>query len=73
MNETSVIRPWQPAQAPRSSVRPQTSLPTEADERLMMARLFGKGAPQAVKAQPVPRGADDDFAPNLGRHVDVVA
>jgi len=74
MSETSIIRPWQPAQAPRSTARPQAPAPSEVDERLLMARLFGKGTAQAVTAQPVPpRGADDDFASNLGRHVDVVA
>ena len=73
MNETSLIRPWQPTQAPPSIARSQAPIPTEADERLMMARLFGKGTPQPAPVLPTPRAANDEFAPNLGRHVDVIA
>jgi len=74
MNETSIIRPWQPAQPAASTPRAQAPARAEVDERLLMARLFGQGAPQTTPARPVPpRGSDDDFAPNLGRHVDVIA
>jgi hypothetical protein len=74
MSETSVIRPWQPVQASPNAARPQQAMPSETDERLMMARLFGRGALQTAKTPAAPpRGPDDEFAPHLGRHVDVVA
>jgi hypothetical protein len=75
MNETSLIRPWQPAQAPKITTRPQPPVQSEADERLMLARLFGKDTASVPANSPVtpPRSADDEFASNLGRHLDVLA
>ena len=75
MNETSLIRPWQPAQVPTAATRPQQPVRSEADERLMLARLFGRNAAPMSASNPAtpPRVADDEFAPNLGRHLDVVA
>ncbi len=75
MNETSIIRPWQPAPAAKTNARPAAVAKNEADDRLLMARLFGKNPapiPTANAVRP-PTGPDDEFAPHLGRHLDVIA
>lgn len=75
MNETSTIRPWQPAPSTKIVARPAVVVPTEADERLLLARLFGKTPAPATSTDTArPRAAsNDDFAPHLGRHLDVIA
>lgn len=60
--------PVAPASPPAAALR-------DTDERAMMVRLFG-GGPAPAEDHPVAaisHPADDDFAPNLGRYVDVVA
>ena len=51
--------------------------PQNIDERLLIERLFGKGLPQPEPAKPIAPAANndnhDEFAPNLGRHLDVLA
>ncbi|MBD3298653.1 MAG: hypothetical protein GF341_08370 [candidate division Zixibacteria bacterium] len=57
--------------------QPRTPEPQTVEERQLIARLFGKPVPEMNNAGPSsPTAADndkDDFAPNLGRHLDVLA
>lgn len=46
----------------------------EMRERELLARLFGQSNPAAQSTRPAPgRVGDDDTAPHLGRHLDVMA
>ena len=55
--------------------QPRRPAPQDLEERLLIARLFGKPLPDAGTAQPAQSPAkseNDEFAPNLGRHLDVL-
>ena len=75
MNGPSGINQW-PAPKAAPAVGVKRAVAPEVQERLLLARLFGlkqDSAPPPVKpAVAVPK-PDDEFAPSLGRHLDVIA
>jgi hypothetical protein len=70
---------WNPAtriETVKPSTMPQRPAPQDLEERMMIARLFGKTLPAAQPTsttQPSPTNDHDDLAPNLGRNLDVLA
>ena len=75
MNGPSGINQWPaPKAAPAASVK--RAVAPEVQERLLLARLFGlkqEDAQPPVKPAAPAQKPDDEFAPNLGRHLDVIA
>ena len=75
MNGPSSINPWPNVNTTPPATKVKRAAPAEVQERLLLARLFGqKEEPAPPPAKPVaPAQPDDDeFAPHLGRHLDVV-
>ena len=75
MNGPSGINQWLAVNTTRPGNIVKRTAPAEVQERLLMARLFGleqeKAEPPA-KPQVQAPASDDEFAPNLGRYLDVV-
>ncbi len=70
-NPAARIGTTPPTQSPR---KPETQT---VEERQLIARLFGKPVPEMNNVKPSTSTTTDndrdDFAPNLGRHLDVLA
>jgi len=70
---------WNPTtriETVKQTPMPQRPAPQDLEERLMIARLFGKSLPAAQPTsttQTAPANDHDDLAPNLGRNLDVLA
>jgi len=76
MNGPSGINPWANINTTQPTNKIKRAVPPEVQERMMLAKLFGhKDEPAAPPpAQPATQPPDDDeFAPNLGRNLDVIA
>lgn len=76
MNGPSGINPWANINTTPPTSKVKRTVPPEVQERLLLARLFGH-KDEPAPAQPVqpatPPPDDDEFAPNLGRNLDVIA
>lgn len=77
MNGPSGINPWANVSSTPPASKIKRAVPPEVQERLLLARLFGQKdepapPPPAATAAPQPPD-DDEFAPNLGRYLDVIA
>ena len=76
MSGPSGINPWPSVSTTQPATQVKRALPPEVQERLLLARLFGQKdepAPQAIKPVTPAPPDDDELAPNLGRHLDVIA
>jgi hypothetical protein len=76
MNGPSGINPWTSVSTTPPATKVKRAVPAEVQERLLLARLFGQQdepAPPPAKAVTPGQPNDDELAPNLGRHLDVVA
>lgn len=70
MNGPSGINQWPNVDAAAFANRAKRVIAQDSEERLMLTRLFGQ------KEQPAPNQPaedNDEFAPHLGRYVDVIA
>ena len=76
MNGAGGITPWPRVEGTTTTPSVTRVTRRELDERMMLARLFGRSEPTGPPA-PKPEAAndvrDDEFASNLGRHVDLTA
>jgi hypothetical protein len=75
MNGPSGINPWPNVNTTQPAPKSRPVAPAEVQERLLLARLFGqKDQPVQQAQQPEQKpNNDDEFAPNLGRNLDVIA
>ena len=76
MNGPSGINPWANINATQPTNKVKRAVPPEVQERLLLERLFGhknETAPAQPAQQATPPPDDDEFAPNLGRNLDVIA
>jgi hypothetical protein len=76
MNGPGGINQWPAVSTAQPGNNVKRTAPAEVQERLLLARLFGL---EQEKVQPTAKppahapDSDDEFAPNLGRYLDVVA
>jgi hypothetical protein len=76
MNGPGGINQWPAVSTAQPGNNVKRAAPPEVQERLLLARLFGleeEKAPPPARPPVQAPNSGDEFAPNLGRYLDVVA